>query len=232
MQNDIRYTRTFSQQTVPHECRGWETIVLPFTVQTITHATNGECIPFAAYTAGLKPFWLCELTEQGFKDSDSLRANIPYIISMPENEEYSPYYRLAGEVTFSARGIEVPATQLQTSHRGQSSFVPCFGTVAQAEDVFALNVGEPRGAYAEGSLFDRDYRDVYPFEAYRTTTQAGVRYMSIADDFDSNTGIMEMRDERMRSEKQSGAVYDLRGLRVKTPGKGLYIRQGKKMVVN
>ena len=226
VQNEISYTHKYTQTTKPNECRGWETIALPFTVQAVTHETNGSCVPFASYVAGMKPFWLCRLTEQGFVDADSIRANEPYIISMPASEEYSPYYRLGGTVTFSAREVSVPATEPRVSTRGGASFVPCFQTTEASQSIYALNVGEERSGYAEGSLFDRNYRDVRPFEAYRTTTQAGVRSMPIADELGGATGI----DNRVEIKDKRYSYYNLQGVPVKVPGKGVYIRNGKKVV--
>ena len=225
VQNEISYTHQYKQTTKVNECRGWETIALPFTVQSITHETNGACIPFASYVPGMKPFWLCQLTEQGFVDADSIRANTPYIISMPESEEYSPHYRLGGKITFSARSVIVPATAPQISTRGNASFIPNFQTVAASQSVYALNVGEERSGFAEGSLFDRNYRQVRPFEAYRTTTQTGLHYMPIAEDLGVTTHL-----DKVVTRNENDVFYNLQGLPVNTPSKGVYIKNGKKVV--
>ena len=202
--------------------------MLPFTAQTISHDINGECVPFAAYEAGKKPFWLCQLTEDGFVDSDSLRANTPYIISMPENDGYSPYYRLAGTVTFSARQVVVPPTQLNVSRRGQASFVPTLSKADASEQVFTLNVGEERYDYPQGSLFIANYRDCHPFHAYRTTTQAGVRLLPIANDLPRSTGIG--RVTAVSGTATGEAVYNLTGMRITKPlKKGIYIYKGRKV---
>ncbi|MBP5771563.1 MAG: hypothetical protein J6W75_09420, partial [Bacteroidaceae bacterium] len=44
----ISYTHAYLQETNKGECRGWESLVLPFDVQTITHQ-KGEIKPFLAY---------------------------------------------------------------------------------------------------------------------------------------------------------------------------------------
>ena len=227
VQNEISYTHTYSQTTQTGECRGWETIALPFDVQTITHETNGDCVPFRSYSAGKKPFWLCRLTEQGFVDADSIRAGIPYIISMPNSDQYSPYYRLAGKLKFVARGVTVPASRPQADQRGDYRFVPAFCRVAAADTVYALNVGEERYGHAEGSIFISGHSDVYPFQAYRTAASAGVRYLSIADELGGNAtqGI-----EAFGIERKDGTIYNLQGLPVEAMGKGVYIRNRKKII--
>ena len=223
----ISYSRTFSQTTgLQGDCRGWETIALPFTVQHFVHETQGECAPFAAGEKDKRSFWLCELTEQGFRDAASLRANTPYIIAMPENEAYARKYRLAGRVTFSASDTDVPATALETAHRGEASFVPCFSHQTASAAIYALNVGEECSGYAAGSVFENSYRDVWPFEAYRTTAQNGVRRLPIADDLSGATGI----DNRVEVKDKRYSYYNLQGLPVKAPGKGVYIK-GKQKVV-
>ena len=223
----ISYSRTFSQTTgLQGDCRGWETIALPFSVQRFEHETQGECAPFAAGEKDKRSFWLCELTEQGFRDAASLRANTPYIIAMPENEAYARKYRLAGRVTFSASDTDVPATALETAHRGEASFVPCFSHQTASAAIYALNVGEERSGYAAGSVFENSYRDVWPFEAYRTTAQNGVRRLPIADDLSGATGI----DNRVEVKDKRYSYYNLQGLPVKAPGKGVYIK-GKQKVV-
>lgn len=227
VKGDISYTHTYTQQTVVGECQGWETIALPFDVQHIEHETNGEAVPFLRYEVPKRPFWLCRLTEEGFVDAEAIHAGVPYIISMPNSEPYSPYYRLNGSVRFSARGVTVPVTSPITDSRGEAAFKPSFGCVAASPNVFALNVGEEVDGHAEGSTFVNSLRDVRPFQAYRTTTAAGVKYMDISNDrLSGQDGII------MPQAEDDGAYYNLQGIRVATPHKGVYIHHGKKLLKN
>ena len=224
--DEITYDHIYNQITGLGECRGWETIVLPFNVQHIEHERNGGAVPFLGYEAGKRPFWLCRLTEQGFEDADSIRACEPYIISMPNNEAYSPFYRINGGIHFSARDTDVPATTWPVAHRGNATFHPTFERVEASQEVFTLNVGEEAEGQNEGSAFIRGYGEVRPFQAYRTTTDAGVRMMLIADDLKAaQTGIEDV--QRKLSE---GRTYNLQGLPVTAPGRGVYIRNGQKLV--
>ena len=94
--------------------KGWETLALPFDVQTVTHSTRGEIIPFAAYKSGLsqKPFWLANFTVSGFKRSSAIQANEPYIIAMPNSSSYNNNYNLAGSVTFSSKCTSTTAPMI------------------------------------------------------------------------------------------------------------------------
>ncbi|MCR4920055.1 MAG: chitobiase/beta-hexosaminidase C-terminal domain-containing protein [Prevotella sp.] len=224
---DISYTHTYSQKTGKGECRGWETITLPFDVQTITHEVQGPCVPFAAYEYPKRPFWLCRLTEQGFEDATNIRAHIPYIISMPYNEAYSTFYQLNGNVTFAATNVDVPVTTQITDHKDGASFIPVYERIDAAQQVYALNVGEAWNGHAEGSVFVSDLRDVRPFQAYRTTTVTNVPFMSIADDLEDGTqGITDL----LQTPVDTQHYYNLQGIPVQHPGKGVYIKGGKKTI--
>jgi hypothetical protein len=229
----IQYTRTFSQQTQIGVSRGWETIALPFTVQTITHADRGVIAPFGN-SASETHFWLRELTQNGLQAAQTIEANKPYIISMPNSEEYRPETNLAGSVTFSALNATVPATEAKPVEYGTISLVPSFQTRSAQADIYALNVGEARDGHPEGSVFERDYRAVRPFEAYtlhRDNAQPAPRFIMIGGDLgNGTTGIEELVDKRANAN-DSWYTIDGRKLQGAPTGKGLYIRNGKKVIV-
>ena len=166
----IRYTRNFGQQTEVGVSRGWESIALPFTVQEITHESKGQITPFGAN--GTKHFWLRGYSPDGLYSAATLEANKPYVISMPNNTVvYPDAYNLNGRVTFSASNTTVPATpplEEMMVVRDNIIMMPTFQYIPQNEYIYAVNVGQARDRYAEGSVFARDLRDVRPFEAYTT----------------------------------------------------------------
>ena len=229
----IQYTRTFSQQTQIGVSRGWEAIALPFTVQTYTHADRGVIAPFGN-SASENHFWLRELTQNGLQNAQTIEANKPYIISMPNSEEYRPETNLAGQVTFSALNAIVPVTEATPVEYGSISLVPAFQSRSAQTEIYALNVGEERNGYPEGSVFERDYRTVRPFEAYtlhRDNQNPAPQYISIAGDMgNGTTGIEELVDKRMNTN-DSWYTFDGRRLQGAPAGKGLYIRNGKKVIV-
>ncbi len=229
----ISYTRNFAQSTSKGTSRGWESIALPFDVQTIQHESKGVIAPFNN-SASNKHFWLRRLTDNGLQAATNIEANTPYIISMPNSEEYVADYNLNGRVTFSAQNIDVPATTTKVLALADSSIVmvPAMQRQSRSSSVWALNVGEVRGQYFEGSVFERDYRTVRPFEAYtihrQENGQPAPRYVPIQE-IAGVTGIETIDREPLTLNQW----YDMQGRKLegKPARKGVYISNGKKVVV-
>ena len=230
----VSYTREFLQETQVGVSRGWESLALPFTVQTITHEKQGEIAPFGNSTS-TKHFWLRCLGNGGLTQATSIEANVPYIISMPnDSENYAEAFNLAGRVTFVAQEVTIPVTEPVTLALADSTIkmVPAFQSVVRSSDVWAINVGETRGQYFEGSVFERDYREVRPFEAYTVHTSDGSapRFVPIRE-IGGATGIEDVRE--LMYDGRSDVWYDLNGRRLQgePTQKGVYIKNGRKQVV-
>ena len=229
----ISYTRNFTQSTQVGVSRGWESIALPFDVQTITHETKGTIAPFGN-TASNRHFWLRELGSNGLQSATSIAANTPYVISMPNSSDYTDSYNLAGRVTFAAENATIPVTEVKASAMADQSIVmiPTMQRQERSSEVWALNVGEVRGRYLEGSVFERDYREVRPFEAYTVhreeNSQPAPRYVPLQE-IGGTTGIHSVESGELSTEKW----YDLNGrqLQGKPTKKGVYISNGQKIVV-
>ena len=239
----ISYTHNYTMETGITESKGWETIALPFDVQTITHSSAGSLLPFRKWTSEseAKPFWLYELTVGGYQEAEGIKANTPYLISMPNNSLYLKDYRIAGKVTFEAKDVEVKATRdLNSVKYSDRTFVPNF-TNKEDESILALNADNDLVTYSDsdkGSRFVRGLRKVYPFEAYLTTT-SNTRSISILDGM--ATAIQEIRSQEPAVSSQGIRVYDLRGVLVKNGRSmeeikrglkaGVYVVQGKKIII-
>ena len=228
----ISYTRNFSQTTQIDVCRGWETICLPFTVQSVRHQSHGALTPFGGGDNGY-PFWLRQLSGNGLTRATQIQANVPYLISMPNNTVYPSVYNQAGNVTFSASNVTVPVTSAQTSSGAGVTLRAAFQQVAQGSGVYALNVGEARGSYPEGSVFEQNYRGIRPFQAY-TNHNSGTRFitlMSLGLGGDDATGIETIETDE--ADDSNAIWYSLDGRRLdsKPTKKGVYIRSGKKIVI-
>lgn len=244
----ISYTHFFSMTTGGNG-QGWESIVLPFDVQRISHSTKGEIVPFAAYNANdrsQRPFWLYRFGTSGFVRSSSISANTPYIIAMPNNTAYDDEYILAGDVTFSATNVTVkPSSQLSVSTSGGKTFTPAYRKIERSSSVYALNVNNRNasssGGYDWGSRFIGNLRDVYPFEAYMLTSSAEAREFIEIEFEDEVTGLdgIPMRNDSERKV----AVYSISGQLIMREKRdlldeklhclpsGIYIVDGNKTVV-
>ncbi len=173
----ISYSRDFSQTTEIEVSRGWETIALPFDVQSITHESHGTLVPFGGEDSGYH-FWLRQLFGSGLAGATQIKANKPYLISMPNNTIYPSVYNQNGTVTFSSTDVTVPETSAQSDGYENVTLHAAFQQVEQSSSIYALNVGEARGEYPEGSVFEHNYRDIRPFQAY-TTHSAGTRFIPL-----------------------------------------------------
>ena len=221
--NEITYTHIYTQRTLIGDCGGWETIALPFDVQKIRHKDKGEIVPFGQSATGKRQFWLCTLTDNEFVDTDSIRANTPYLISMPNNEEYSPIYCLDGEITFSSRRVVVPVSEPVNTGNQLSMFIPCFEHMDKSTSIYTINVGEELWDNAPGSLFLKDYRDVYPFEGYRLISSQNVQHIQIRRELKS--GANKVHIPRMQESK--GLKYNVQGIAIEDIERGLFIQDGR-----
>jgi len=233
----ISYSHNYTQQTTPGVSRGWESLVLPFTVQTITHERNGELKPYKSQP-GDKTFWLRTLTATGIKAAARIVANMPYLISMPNNTAaYDEEYCQGGVVTFASQNVTVPQTRMTVAALSDSSIVmrPTMLRVSQSPSVYALNIGEPRGSYLEGSVFERDLRSVRPFECYteHAAGTGGSRFITLSDlNGGDATGIQHIED--VQTDEQP--IYNVAGQMVndgkqsRKLTKGVYIQHGRKVV--
>ncbi len=222
----IRYTHEFNMQTEIGVSRGWETIALPFTVQSITHEKNGPLVPFGA--EGGKPFWLGQMTPQGLVSAQQIVANTPYVISMPNNALYPENYNQAGAVTFSATDCVVPMTEQHAVTSNNCTLVPTFQNVEKSPDVYAINLYDAYGSHPEGSIFVANLREVRPFEAYTLHSSGSRAFISIDELMADPTGIKELEVTRNVGNEK---VYNLKGQRLATPQKGLNIMNGRKVIV-
>ncbi|MDE6479367.1 MAG: chitobiase/beta-hexosaminidase C-terminal domain-containing protein [Muribaculaceae bacterium] len=169
----INFKKTFTLPTEIGNCGGWETIALPFTATGISHEREGEITPFAAWdgvtdpNAGSRPFWLYGSTEEGWAASDSIRAGIPYVISMPNNKDYVDSYNLNGEVTFYAADALLGTPEsapVATAWTNGATFIGTFMPVEE-EGILSLNVNADEEMTLRGSAFVPE--DVtLPFGAY------------------------------------------------------------------
>ena len=229
----ISYTHEYKQKTEVGVSRGWETIALPFDVQTITHEKYGPISPFGR-NDGNKHFWLRQLEQQGLTSADKIQAQLPYLISMPNSESYSAAYNLAGRVTFSTQNVVVRETLPYGIDGEMVTLWATFSGVSKSAGVYALNVGEARGNNPEGSVFEVNYRDIRPFEAYTRHEGNGPapQFIPVAGFTDGEaTGIEDVRS--LMSDDSGENWYDLNGRKLlqKPIKKGVYLNNGHKVVI-
>jgi len=231
----ISYTHYFSKATVKGVASGWESLVLPFDVQSITCDSVG-IRPFGTNLGGYSKFWLAEVKpETGFTPATSIEANKPYILAMPNSTEYVAG-NITGSVTFSATNATVQPTSNEKAECATFALTPCWQSMEASDTIYVLNDEEyvsPTAVYPPGSVFVRSVRAARPFEAYYTPASgAGVKEFFPISEM-STTGIMPVVNGIGMTENEATSMYDLSGRRISTVNypKGLYIRDGRKIMV-
>lgn len=175
----LTYSRHFGNETIPGGSSGWRTIVLPFTPDSIYHETKGQIAPFNSGIEGAKPFWLRELTSEGFVDVTKIEANKPYIIAMPNHHSYLDEYCLSGTITFVGRDAVLTVTpeEMEPSVGPEFELHPTYNYVERSEAIYTLgprwNYYEEEDMHYSKSFFIKNYDSVDRFNAYVTTLGGG-----------------------------------------------------------
>ena len=239
---EVEYTHNYRMKTKRGECQGWETLTLPFDVTAITHERRGTILPFTAvtdmekvYSGELKPFWLYVYTDDDhFGPASAIRANVPYLISMPNDDVYWDDYRLGGKVTFLGQNVEVKPLTTGNEPGTVRKFHPSYAHLENYQGYLTLNVNDATSQQiAEGSEFSMNLRETFPFEAYFVNMSAGAPAFYCPFD-NMADGIESVHNAQFTMHND---VYDLSGRKIengkksnrKLP-KGIYIVNGRKIV--
>ena len=231
----ISYGHNYSMISGYSACQGWETLVLPFDVSMVINAKGTELMPYSTWEYGnnLRPFWLYQLTENGWQASNAIKANVPYIISMPNNEMYESSYNQTGSIQFIGNNVQVMTSdEMTTGRNGNKRFVASYQNHAASTGIYALNVSnewcQNTAIEKEGSAFIRSLRNVHPFEAYMTVEGSNAPWMIPV--FDGTTDVRWLMEE-VRGTMAEDAWYDLQGRKLQSEPKqnGIYIYKGKKV---
>ena len=234
---NIVYEHHYGMMTGYKTCQGWETLVLPFGVTRILRQSSTELVPYEAWAVGIsqRPFWLYSLTEVGWKAETAIAANTPYIISMPNNENYNPIYNVSGNIQFVGSNVQVKVSDnLNIGKKGSYKFIPNYQCQPASNGIYALNVSnlwsQNTISEVEGSAFVSNLRPVHPFEAYMTYEGAAAPLLIPVFGDNEETGI---RDVLLRKNTSHASWYTLDGRKLQghPTQKGIYIVNGQKVVI-
>ena len=195
MADDISYTRHFSKLTAISDCGGWETLTLPFDVESIRDSES-EIIPFASAGDDDRPFWLYSPVSTGWDRASSISGYRPYLVAMPNNPDYIESFNIRGDVIFSSRNASVEVTPEPEElideylYRNGSHMVPVYERMESSDSRWVVN-DEQDGGNLPGSVFIRNLRDVRPFECYIDYESTATR-MPIFDSTDLETIMSEL----------------------------------------
>ena len=216
------YTRKFTVGA--NGTGGWSTIVLPFEVSTVKQ--GGKTINWFHNSSDTGDFWLKEFVyEDGgtvyFDFADNLYANTPYIIAVPGNKWGDQYDLTNKDITFYGSNVTIPATGNSSVSGNNYKFD---GTTVSktVTDSYLLNSAGENFVLGDGTL--------QPFRACFKGVKmlVGSSKLAIASANSSVTAISEGGHVKSGSDNR---YYNLQGQRVNQPRRGMYIVDGKKIIV-
>ena len=184
----------------------WSTIVLPFDIASSDITT---VFGSGASVAELSSGDASTLTFTTTLTDSKMKANQPYAIKV--GSDFS---------SAAITGITVEYADEPVQTVGNWQFV---GTYT------AGNIPADSYFFSDNKLYQAEdgSNTIKPFRAYFTYTAGGsAREVKLI--IDDETAIEEIKDD---GAKETMVVYDLRGLRVSKPTKGLYIVNGKKKII-
>ena len=222
---EISYTRTF---TVGNngDGKGWQTIVLPFSAKV---SVDGKDQPWfkSDDDSGLK-FWLYRYTGSidgtvyfDYETASQMTADEPYIISVP-GDAWGPKYDLTNkEFTFSATNAQVKGNVKPEKTAGFYILKGTYGMGSFA-DAYLLN--------ADGDFFELTAAgEETPFHAI-IMPKDGQSGGKLGLGFEMGELPTAINGITVDGENKA-PVFDLQGRRIENAQKGLYIRNGKKVVI-
>ena len=228
---NISYTRTFTIAAAGSS--GWNSLMLPFTASRVE--CEGNAIDwFHSDTDTGKNFWLKTIVSDAegrvnFAHATELTALTPYIIAVPGNSFGEEWKLTDKPIVFSATNASIAAT---TQGNANGDYYKFCGTTTAIElsDVYVLN--------AKGSKFvKKTSTNIEPFRAWISPVSiSSLTRPSLTIGSEQTDGIVGVQPD---ASTAGTAWYSLDGRRL-TPsnglacpnlGKGIYIKNGKKILV-
>lgn len=220
------YTRTFILPAAG--ASGWNALMVPFTVSSVTCEGLGTVDWFHSGSDTGKNFWLRTFTGDAvgsvnFDYADELTANTPYLIAVP-GDTWGAAWQMTGKaVTFHGSGVGIATTSEGSLSGNYYQFVGSNkGTTVK--DVYVLN--------AAGSSFVKKTVDtaVDAFRAWIAPIDiSSLTLPSLTITSGQPTGIDSVKSGKRKVE--SWYTLDGRVLQQRPQTKGIYICQGKKIII-
>ena len=196
----------------------WSTIVLPFAMTAEqVKAAFGEDVRVADFT-GYDFDEEADKLNVNFKDVTAIEANHPYIIKVA-----------AAVSEFSVEGVDIapedePMVQKDKSKKNYNSFIGNYVNGTTVDD-YGLYLNGGKFWYSMGGAKMKAFRGYFVFDSVDVDYEESSSRMVIT--FGEATGIDTVTSEELKVK----SYYNLSGQRVGQPAKGLYIVNGKKLIV-
>lgn len=224
--DNISFTTTFANGYMPGGY-GWQTVMLPFNVSSVTVGGN----PIDWFHSSLdkgKNFWVMEFLDDAgntiyYTHAAEMKPYVPYLVSVPGDYWGSAASLTGKAITFSGTNATVKANDYATIELNGSAYK--FVGIQQSQtkgDIYTLD--------DNGQYFVKGSSQVKSFHAFLASRSQG--------DGDGMLGIgfKDASQTSIASPCSSGntsGVYNLKGQKVDTKAgmpAGIYIINGKKVV--
>ena len=207
---------------------GWNTIVLPFDVTSVT-ADGTEIDWFHSSEDKGKNFWVKEFVGDdvntvNFYYANEMKANVPYIVAFPGKKWGDKWDMSNKTLKFIGEDVTVSHSDVVSSVTGSNYRFIGSTQNTSSENIYQMN--------DKGNSFDLNTGSATstPFRAYikpgmfdRTVTRLAIG---------SGTGTTDIQTlDVERGKTNDRTIYNMNGQRVAQPTKGLYIVNGKKVVI-
>lgn len=221
---EISYVRTFANGN-NNNGKGWETIVLPFTVNSVKNGTK-NLKWFKSKDDQRCHFWLMEFTGADgesltFDYATTFEANKPYIISVPGNAWGTNWDLTNKQITFRGVNVEVPVTVLEPVIFGGKEFTPTYATITT--NGYIMN--------AEGTKFTQGEEGEGTVNGYNAyfAADGSAKSLNIVISGEEATGIEAIDNSQLTNGNEP--IYNLNGQRLEQKQRGVNIVGGRKIVV-
>ena len=239
---NLQYSRQLTEGQ-----KGYVTLCLPFDIKAEEVAGADKCYPLGDMMIHMPTDDASVLKFILMLDEQSdIKAGTPMVVELAAENAAQKLVATAQNVEYNANFFAAPAAKSLTLRDwdGKSGMMPICHDLASATigGVYTATTLEP-GSYSlgKGGKFGIHEGKLSPYRVYlniKTSQSAPSRAMMFSiglPDDSSTTGIriINMADGMQAgSSVKSAAIYTLEGQRVKgTPGKGIYIKNGKKFIV-
>lgn len=230
---NIEFNYDFTVAADGESGHGWNTLVLPFNVTKVTatdKTTHEEKDIDWFHDSGDtgKNFWVKKFTGDAvntvnFDFTDEMEANTPYIVAFPGNKWGKKWDMSNKELRFIGEGVAVSKGSTLSSVTGANYRFIGNTTQDDTQNIYSIN--------SDGSAFvlNTSYGSA-PFRAYIKPGiyDSSVTSLAIGSEPEGTTGIKDVINV---NKNENGNFFNLNGQRVTRPTKGLYISNGKKVII-
>lgn len=162
---------------------------------------------------------------QYYEETDTVKANTPYFIQAINN----------GNVTFTATNATISKTSDLATYSVSNSESNKYTFIGIYEKKVAQSDDSPWYLMSGGRFYKASYEhnnSLNPFRFYMTIENSGPASPAAVDMiFDDDITGINSTTKSVYNEDGNAVIYNLQGQRVTTPGKGIYIINGKKVLI-